>query len=104
MFQDYPAAHSVDTEWFAIDEDGYIALFGSGLEGAVPDVFANKFRDRDLGYDALFKLVIDHLPKDEKGWFYLECDHNLVKEIIRERARSLKSYLRRSGTLPLNCG
>jgi hypothetical protein len=32
----FPAAHSMDTEWFAIDADGNIGIFASGEGGAVP--------------------------------------------------------------------
>src|SRR5947209_1888144 len=34
---DYPAAHSMDTDWYAVDRDGHVALFNSGEAGAVPD-------------------------------------------------------------------
>jgi hypothetical protein len=34
--QDFPAAHSMDTDWFAIDADGNIGVFNSGEGGAVP--------------------------------------------------------------------
>ncbi len=34
--QDFPAAHSMDTDWFAIDADGNIGVFQSGEGGAVP--------------------------------------------------------------------
>jgi hypothetical protein len=33
---DFPAAHSMDTDWFAIDADGNIGVFQSGEGGAVP--------------------------------------------------------------------
>jgi hypothetical protein len=33
---DYPAAHSMDTQWYAVDRDGHVASFGSGEAGAVP--------------------------------------------------------------------
>ncbi|MBO0867791.1 MAG: hypothetical protein J2P15_04425 [Micromonosporaceae bacterium] len=33
---DYPAAHSMDTAWFAIDADGHVGVFDSGEPGAVP--------------------------------------------------------------------
>jgi hypothetical protein len=33
---DYPAAHSMDTMWFAVDGDGNVAVFDSGEAGAVP--------------------------------------------------------------------
>jgi hypothetical protein len=35
--EDFPAAHSMDTSWFAIDNDGHVALFKSGEAGAVPE-------------------------------------------------------------------
>lgn len=41
---DYPAAHSVDTMWFAVDKDGHIGIFDSGEDGPIPAVFDN---DRD---------------------------------------------------------
>jgi hypothetical protein len=33
---DFPAAHSMDTTWFAVDRDGHVASFDSGEAGAVP--------------------------------------------------------------------
>ncbi len=33
---EYPAAHSMDTTWFAVDRDGFVAYFESGEAGAVP--------------------------------------------------------------------
>jgi hypothetical protein len=33
---DFPAAHSMDTTWFAVDRDGHVACFESGEDGAVP--------------------------------------------------------------------
>lgn len=38
---DYPAAHSMDTEWFAVDGHGHVAVFRSGEVGAVPKVLAD---------------------------------------------------------------
>jgi hypothetical protein len=41
MEADFPAAHSMDTHWFAVDRDGHVACFDSGEAGAVPvDAFA----------------------------------------------------------------
>lgn len=34
---DYPAAHSMDTTWFAIDLDGNVAVFDTGESGCVPE-------------------------------------------------------------------
>ena len=33
---DFPAAHSMDTTWFAVDAEGHIGMFNSGEGGAVP--------------------------------------------------------------------
>jgi hypothetical protein len=35
-FIDYPAAHSMDTNWFAVDADGRVGLFQAGSDGAYP--------------------------------------------------------------------
>ncbi len=90
MFENYPAAHSMDTEWYAVDEDGHIAQFETGLEGAIPLKFSSKFPREEV---SIFNLVINHLEKDEKGWFYIECDYNLVKDMIAEKADALEKYL-----------
>jgi hypothetical protein len=37
MEADYPAAHSMDTTWFAVDKDGNVGMFRSGENGAVPE-------------------------------------------------------------------
>ncbi len=34
--EDFPAAHSMDTTWFAIDRDGHVAVFETGEAGCVP--------------------------------------------------------------------
>jgi len=34
---DYPAAHSMDSIWFAVDLDGNIAFFDTGEDGCLPD-------------------------------------------------------------------
>jgi len=33
---DYPAAHSMDTTWFAVDRDGFVAMLVTNEEGALP--------------------------------------------------------------------
>jgi hypothetical protein len=39
MARDLPAAHSMDTHWFAVDAEGKVALFVSHEAGAVPEVW-----------------------------------------------------------------
>ncbi len=42
---DYPAAHSMDTTWFAVDDEGFVAVFNSFEAGAVPvDAFDSEAR------------------------------------------------------------
>jgi len=36
MMPDFPAAHSMDTCWFAVDSQGHVACFSTGEAGAVP--------------------------------------------------------------------
>jgi hypothetical protein len=36
MEPDFPAAHSMDSEWFAVDRQGRVAVFFSGENGPVP--------------------------------------------------------------------
>ena len=33
---DFPAGHSMDTTWFAVDRDGHVAVFDTGEDGAAP--------------------------------------------------------------------
>jgi hypothetical protein len=34
--KDFPAAHSMDSTWFAIDRDGHVAIFETGESGCMP--------------------------------------------------------------------
>jgi hypothetical protein len=36
MRDDFPAAHSMDTEWYAVDQQGHVAVFSSDENGHVP--------------------------------------------------------------------
>jgi hypothetical protein len=38
METDYPAAHSQDICWFAVDEAGHVGIFDSGEDGHVPNL------------------------------------------------------------------
>jgi hypothetical protein len=42
---DYPASHSMDTCWFAVDAAGHVAYFSSGETGTVPNGDENDLRD-----------------------------------------------------------
>jgi hypothetical protein len=61
MPPDFPAAHSMDTTWFAIDERGHVAAFESGEGGHIPE----QARDEEL----LFELWrFRHPGGDEEFW------------------------------------
>lgn len=57
---DFPAAHSMDTTWFAVDRDGHVAIFSSGEAGAVP-------KDAWIGEEGLGMLDVPDgaLPDSE---------------------------------------
>jgi hypothetical protein len=38
---DFPAAHSMDTHWFAVDREGHVALFFTGENGYIPSLAAS---------------------------------------------------------------
>jgi hypothetical protein len=46
--EDIPAAHSMDTEWFAIDADGHVGVFVTGEDGAVPETFTGEGEPPDF--------------------------------------------------------
>ncbi len=56
MAEDYPAAHSADTHWFAVDRDGCVARFWSDEDGAIP---SDAFTDWDC---ALQNWLLQHRP------------------------------------------
>src|SRR5215510_5737873 len=33
---DFPAAHSMDSTWFAVDRDGHVGFFQTGEDGLLP--------------------------------------------------------------------
>jgi hypothetical protein len=86
MGADFPAAHSMDTEWFAIDRDGQVALFITGedgsvangaAEGIVDDILralGSKQTQEGLDYDAeaigeeLARLGL-YVYDDDTAWF-----------------------------------
>jgi hypothetical protein len=45
---DFPAAHSMDTTWFAIDADGCVGIFDSNQGGAVPEDLSVVANDIEL--------------------------------------------------------
>jgi hypothetical protein len=48
---DFPAAHSMDTSWYAVDADGCVALFSTGKVGHAPVGYESAYYMEDL-YEA----------------------------------------------------
>jgi uncharacterized protein len=68
---DYPAAHSMDTYWFAMDEAGEVAFLSSHETGPVPKTHVGEATIYDL---------IKHLDKDEYGIPVFPVSHELFPE------------------------
>jgi hypothetical protein len=62
MEADYPAAHSMDTFWFAVDAAGHVAMFISGENGHAPDGETN-----DVSSE-LWELRKSIESDEENGW------------------------------------
>jgi hypothetical protein len=56
MSEDFPAAHSMDSVWFAVDQDGRVAIFSTGEAGAMPEDAAGEEEGNHDLYQALAKL------------------------------------------------
>lgn len=54
-----PAAHSMDTHWFAIDELGHVAMFAAGEVGPVPDPAARHWPEGSNISDDFLPLLRD---------------------------------------------
>jgi len=50
---DFPAAHSMDSAWFAVDAEGHIARFDTGENGAIPNAAAGGGGNFEPDFDAL---------------------------------------------------
>jgi hypothetical protein len=57
MDADFPAAHSMDTRWFAIDAEGHIGYFISLEAGAVPKLARGGDSNDDRAFEALDQLT-----------------------------------------------
>jgi hypothetical protein len=68
MDVDFPAAHSMDTNWYAIDRDGRVAAFWSGESGAVPEQALNTASPLGRSTPGLFEY--EHADRFERPWHY----------------------------------
>jgi hypothetical protein len=82
MDADFPAAHSMDSSWYAVDQHGNVALFITGAGGAVPnaayspDAAAMAMEELDdetreeLGLTSLSVVPEDSLPDRARVFVY----------------------------------
>jgi len=85
---DFPAGHSMDTHWFAVDKDGNIAVFDSCSEGVVPIEFkwqthwTELFNNHTVPITPalrqlyLHEKVIEHL--------FQKCNIKTLKQILKK--------------------
>src|SRR5262249_26531495 len=66
---DFPAAHSMDATWFAVDRDGHVGVFDSGEPGAVPQ----EVNDSIGQDDAEVEMALDPVPATGQPTFALSA-------------------------------
>jgi hypothetical protein len=88
MMKDYPAAHSMDTEWFAVDADGNVGIFDSSEDGAVPTAVRGEF---DIN------SFIERLPKGDGGILVVPIDGSLVTK--NATLKPVQKEIRWGGTI-----
>lgn len=86
--EDYPAAHSMDTVWFAVDKNGFIAAFESAEGGAVPEAALSEHDCDVLGTiseDARRTEVI-YAHEDRQSPLHKQYLHTKPRKKWRRRA------------------
>ncbi|MDY6938511.1 MAG: hypothetical protein SWY16_12670 [Cyanobacteriota bacterium] len=85
---DFPAAHSMDTTWFAVDAEGHIGMFDSSEGGAVPksnSQFMREYwtnRQEDLCLYELNDLFWQWSQENENHVVYLEMSaHEVLRKL-----------------------
>ena len=76
--KEFPATHSMSTEWFVVDEDGNIALFAFEEDGPVPvdiPIESNSY---------LMTAEEDFGEKDSNNIEYLELTDEQVEELMSD--------------------
>jgi hypothetical protein len=90
--RDFPAAHSMDTTWFGVDEDGELAVFESGEGGSVPIAY-DRPPDSTAWWDVFKGCPLDdkrirHIPVDGAALARLCAPEALQKNLRAHKARS----------------
>ena len=76
--KEFPATHSMSTEWFVVDEDGNIALFSFEENGPVPVDIPEE------NNSFLMTAEEDFGEKDSNNIEYLELTDEQVEELMRD--------------------
>jgi hypothetical protein len=69
--KDYPAAHSMDALWFAVDECGHVAACWSSESGAVPEVsgeIQTEDMDKNQDWNAGHRAALNTMHPDHARW------------------------------------
>jgi hypothetical protein len=90
--QDFPAAHSMDTTWFGVDEDGELAIFETGEGGSVPIAYGGP-PDSTAWWDVFKACPLDdkhirHVPIDGAALAALCTPDALQKNLKAHKAQS----------------
>ncbi len=84
--QNYPAAHSMDTYWFAVDLDGNLGFFDTGESGAVPSGVNTEI-------DGLVQLF-SMLPEDNRGVRHFPISDQVLNDNLS--LQELLDYIERT--------
>jgi len=76
--KEFPATHSMSTEWFVADEEGNIALFSFDENGPVP------VNIPEQSSSSIMTAEEDFGQKDENGIEYLELTDEQVEELMSD--------------------
>jgi hypothetical protein len=89
MGPDFPAAHSMDTTWFAVDAKGHVGVFFSGEDGPIP---SGMFQDANI-FDVLRQL--GEWPELDEGedWEPEQDDYDLADETAAEFGFFVYQYI-----------
>jgi hypothetical protein len=82
---DFPAAHSMDTTWFAIDADGCVGVFSSNEGGAVPEYSEQTVKEIETDLPS-----IEMYPED--GAQLIEGSSELIELLIENNGGILDRY------------
>jgi hypothetical protein len=70
-----PAAHSMDTTWYSVDEHGHVGVFETGEDGALPIAAAIGASPGDANFDVELLAVARLGTTLEDGFFHFGRDH-----------------------------